>query len=268
MTDLMRTLTRSLSCAAACALLIVAASCGGGEAPPAEDAEPAAAAPAAATGPTGTAAVTGTVTFDGQPPNLRPLDMAADPVCAGKHDEPVMPQVLVLGEGNTMGWVFVKVSAGVPAGSYPAPPEPAVIDQNGCVYHPHVLGMMAGQPLKFLNSDGILHNVHGLPKENREFNLAMPATVTEQSVTLNRPEPLFPVKCDVHPWMNAYVAVMTHPFWAVTDEDGAYTIENLPAGTYTIEAWHERLGQQTSEVTVADGETATADFSFATPAGD
>jgi plastocyanin len=194
--------------------------------------------------------------------------MAADPVCAGKHDSPVMPQVLVLGEGNTMGWVFVKVSAGVPEGSYPPPSEPAVIDQNGCVYHPHVLGMMAGQELKFLNSDGILHNVHGLPKENREFNLGMPATVTEQSVTLNRPEPLFTVKCDVHPWMNAYVAVMTHPFWAVTGENGAYAIGSLPAGTYTIEAWHERLGQQTSEVTVADGETATADFAFATPAGD
>jgi plastocyanin len=270
MTDLMRTkLTRLLSGAAACALLIVAASCGGGEAPPAGEPEASSAAePAAATGPTGTAAVTGTVTFDGQAPNLRPLDMAADPVCAGKHDSPVMPQVLVLGEGNTMGWVFVKVSAGVPEGSYPPPSEPAVIDQNGCVYHPHVLGMMAGQELKFLNSDGILHNVHGLPKENREFNLGMPATVTEQSVTLNRPEPLFTVKCDVHPWMNAYVAVMTHPFWAVTGENGAYAIGSLPAGTYTIEAWHERLGQQTSEVTVADGETATADFAFATPAGD
>jgi len=107
----------------------------------------------------------------------------------------------------------------------------------------------------------------GLPEVNREFNLGMPANLTEKSVTLNQPEPLFPVKCDVHPWMNAWVAVMTHPFWAVTGEDGAYTIEDLPAGTYTIEAWHERLGTQTSEVTVADGETATADFAFAAPSG-
>ena len=142
-----------------------------------------------------------------------------------------------------------------------------MIDQNGCMYIPHVIGMMAGQELKFLNSDAILHNVHGLPKVNREFNLGMPASLTEKSVTLNQPEPLFPVKCDVHPWMNAYVAVMTHPFWAVTGEDGAYTIGNLPAGTYNIEAWHERLGTQTAEVTVADGETASADFAFATPSG-
>jgi plastocyanin len=207
------------------------------------------------------------VSYDGQVPTLRPLDMAADPVCAGKHDEPVMPQMLVLGDGNTLGNVFVKISEGAPSGSYPAPSEPAVIDQQGCVYHPHVLGMMAGQDLQFLNSDGILHNVHGLPKQNREFNIGMPANLTEKSVTLNQPEPLFPVKCDVHPWMNAYVAVMSHPFWAVTDEDGAYSIENLPAGTYTVEAWHERLGTQTSQITVADGEGASADFAFAPPAG-
>jgi hypothetical protein len=123
--------------------------------------------------------------------------------------------------------------------------------------------MMAGQELKFLNSDAILHNVHGLPKVNREFNLGMPASLTEKSVTLNQPEPLFPVKCDVHPWMNAYVAVMTHPFWAVTGEDGAYTIGNLPAGTYTIEAWHERLGAQTQKVSVTEAASAvTANFAF------
>jgi plastocyanin len=268
MTD-RKTLMRSLAGAAVCAVVLLAAACGGGEAPPAEPA-PEAAAPAAApaaTGPTGTAAVSGTVTYTGTPPSLPTLDMAADPVCAGKHPTPVTAELLVLGPGNTMGNVFVKVSAGAPEGTYPAPSEPAVIDQNGCMYIPHVIGMMAGQELKFLNSDAILHNVHGLPKVNREFNLGMPASLTEKSVTLNQPEPLFPVKCDVHPWMNAYVAVMTHPFWAVTGEDGAYTIGNLPAGTYTIEAWHERLGTQTAEVTVADGETASADFAFAAPSG-
>jgi plastocyanin len=267
MTD-RKTLMRSLAGAAVCAVVLLAAACGGGEAPPAEPA-PEAAAPAAApaaTGPTGTAAVSGTVTFTGTPPSLPTLDMAADPVCAGKHATPVPAQLLVLGPGNTMGNVFVKVSAGTPEGTYAAPSEPAVIDQNGCMYIPHVIGIMAGQELKFLNSDGILHNVHGLPKVNREFNLGMPASLTEKSVTLNQPEPLFPVKCDVHPWMNAYVAVMTHPFWAVTGEDGAYTIGNLPAGTYTIEAWHERLGTQTGSVTVAADGSQTLNFSFKVPA--
>lgn len=214
--------------------------------------------------PTGSATISGTVSYDGQVPNLNPLDMGADPACAAKHDSPVMPDMLVLGDGNTMGNIFVKVT-NPPEGSFPTPSEPAVIDQHGCRYIPHVVGVMAGQPLQFLNSDGLLHNVHGLPEENREFNIGMPATVTESSTTLNRPEPLFPVKCDVHPWMQAYVAVMSHPYFAVTDEDGQFTLEGLPAGTYTVEAWHERLGTQTAEVTVDDGGSATADFTFSTP---
>jgi plastocyanin len=209
--------------------------------------------------------ITGRIVYEGAVPTLRPVAMDADPACAAKHSSPVKPDLLVLGAGNALANVFVQVKSGAPAKQHAAPTTPVVIDQKGCMYHPHVVGVMAGQPLQFRNSDGILHNVHGLPKQNREFNLGMPATVTEQSVNLNRPEPLFPVKCDVHPWMNAYVAVMSHPFWAVTDEDGSYTIEDLPAGTYTVEAWHERLGTQTHEVTVTDGETGSADFQFAAP---
>jgi len=116
----------------------------------------------------------------------------------------------------------------------------------------------------FRNSDGILHNVHGLPSENREFNIGMPPTLKEKEQTFNKPEMAFPVKCDVHPWMKAYIAVMTHPYFAVTDRDGKFTIEGLPAGTYEIEAWHEKLGTQTAEVTV-DGDGATADFTFKVP---
>jgi plastocyanin len=253
-------------------LLLGACGGGGGGEQAAAPAEPAAggeaapAQPAGPAGPTGTASIAGTVTYAGAMPSLPPIQMNADPACAAKHDTPVPPQMLVLGDGNTMGNIFLKVS-NAPQGSYPVPSGKAEIDQEGCMYHPHVLGMMAGQELEFKNSDALLHNVHGLPKENREFNIGMPASLTEKSVTLNRPEPLFTVKCDVHPWMNAYVAVMSHPFWDVTEPDGQFTIGDLPAGTYTVEAWHEKLGTRTAEVTVADGESATVDFSFEAPSG-
>jgi plastocyanin len=208
--------------------------------------------------------VTGKVTYDDKVPTLRPLDMAADPACQAKHTTPVYPDVLVLGDGNTLANVFVAVK-NPPAGSHPAPKTPVVIDQHGCEYRPHVVGLLAGQPLVFKNSDGILHNVHGLPKVNNEFNLGMPATVTTKETVLNKPEPVFPVKCDVHPWMRAYAAVMTHPFFAVTGKDGKFSIKDLPAGTYEVEAWHEKLGTQTASVTVGASDAKSVDFSFKVP---
>ena len=207
--------------------------------------------------------VTGTIVYDDKVPNLKPLKMDADPACLEKHSAPVKSEVLVLGDGNAMANIFVQVS-NAPGGAHTPPSEPVVVDQLGCIYRPHVSGVMVGQPLKFKNSDGILHNVHGLPKENREFNIGMPPTLKEKDVKFTKPEPLFKVKCDVHPWMNAYVAVMSHPYFAVTDKDGKFTIDGLPAGSYEIVAWHERLGTQTQSVTVGDG-AATADFTFKMP---
>lgn len=215
----------------------------------------------------GDAGVSGTASFAGNVPNLPPVQMDADPQCASKHDGAVPAMALVLGDGNTMANVFVKVT-NPPAGDWSAPSQPAVIDQEGCRYHPHVMGMLVGQELVFINSDGLLHNVHGLPKANRDFNLGMPATVkTAKAGKLNTPEPAFEVKCDVHPWMQSYVAVMEHPFFAVTDEDGSFEIAGLPAGDYEVEAWHEKLGTRTGSVSVAAGETGTVDFSFDVPQG-
>lgn len=207
--------------------------------------------------------ITGTVKYEGAVPNLRPLNMAADPVCAAKHDEAPKPEVLVLGDGKTLGNVLVQVTKGVPEGkSYDVPKEPVVVTQKGCMYDPHVFGVMAGQPVKFLNPDGTLHNVHALPKKNREFNLAMPANRTEADKEFSKPEPMFPIKCDVHPWMQAYAAVFSHPFFAVTDSGGTYTIDGLEPGEYEITAWHEKLGTQTAKVTVSADSAGTADFTF------
>ena len=211
--------------------------------------------------------ITGTVTFDGKAPALKPLAMDADPACAKKHSGPVPSEALVLGTGNSMGNIMVWVSKGLPAGkTYAAPKTPVTLDQKGCQYVPHVMGIMVGQAYRILNSDGILHNLHALPKINSGFNKPMPATVKETSATFGKPEPLFPIKCDVHPWMQAYIGVYTHPFFSVTSTDGKYTISGLDPGTYEITAWHERLGTQTASVTVGASDTKTQNFKFAMPA--
>ena len=211
--------------------------------------------------------VTGTVTFDGKAPALKPLAMDADPACAKKHTSPAPSEMLVLGSGSTMANIMVYVSKGVPAGkTYPAPKTPVVLDQKGCQYVPHVMGIMVGQAYRILNSDGILHNLHALPKINSGFNKPMPATVKETSATFEKPEPIFPIKCDVHPWMQAYIGVYTHPFFSVTSTDGKFTISGLDPGTYEITAWHERLGTQTASVTVGASDTKTQNFKFAMPA--
>lgn len=211
--------------------------------------------------------ITGTITFDGKVPPLRPLTMDADPACAKKHSGPVANEMLVLGNGNAMGNIMVWVSKGLPAGkTWPTPKTPVTLDQKGCVYLPHVQGIMVGQTYRILNSDGILHNVHALPKINKGFNRAMPPTVKEATATFDKAESVFQIKCDVHPWMSAYVGVFTHPFFSVTSTDGKFTISGLDPGTYEITAWHERLGTQTASVTVGASDTKTQNFKFTTPA--
>jgi plastocyanin len=211
--------------------------------------------------------ITGTVTFDGKVPTLRPLAMDADPACAKMHSAPVPNEMLVLGNGNTMGNILVWVSKGLPAGKkWPAPKTPVVLDQKGCQYHPHVMGIMVGQTYKILNSDGVLHNVHALPTINQAFNRAMPATVKEATATFDKEEAVFHIKCDIHPWMSAYVGAFSHPFFSATSTDGKFTISGLDPGTYEITAWHERLGTQTATVTVGANDTKTQNFKFTAPA--
>ena len=252
-------------------IVMLAVGCGGGSdssgtsgttpaAPsePAAEPVPAQAAPAAA----GSASLTGTVVYEGRVPNLPALKMDADPGCAKKHSEPVRAETLVLGEGNALANAFVWAKSGVAQGAWPVPSEPVVLDQRGCQYKPHVSGLMVGQPLKILNSDQLLHNIHSLPKINSSFNRAMPASVTEAEFSFSKEEVLFKVKCDVHPWMNAWIGVVSHPFFAVTGTDGKFTISGLPAGTYEIEAWHEKMDARTASITLADGEAGSVDFSF------
>jgi plastocyanin len=217
-------------------------------------------APAGPPGRLGTAVVSGRVTLAGVPPANEKVAMTTDPFCAGHNPgETELPSYAV-GADGALANVLLRVTGGV-TGNYPAPTEAKQLDQKGCAYSPRVLALMTGQPLDIVSSDATLHNVHAAAKENMAFNLGMPAPGTRYTRTFQKPE-IVPFKCDVHPWMRAWVAVVPHPFFAVTGPDGLYAIKGLPAGTYTVEAWHEKLPAQTFSVTVADGETKAHDVTF------
>jgi plastocyanin len=221
---------------------------------------PAAAAPAAAA-VAGSATVTGKVAFEGTAPTMEKLKMEADAFCKSAHAEPVYSQEVVVNANNTLQWVFVYVKEGV-TGTYPAPTTAVTIDQHGCQYRPHIFGIQAGQPLKIINSDGTLHNIHALPKTNAEFNIGQPFKGMETVKKFDKPEVPLRFKCDVHKWMGAYAGVFTHPFFAVTNDQGTFEIKNLPPGNYVIEAWQEKYGAQTQNVTISGTEGKTVDFNF------
>ncbi|MDE2222805.1 MAG: carboxypeptidase regulatory-like domain-containing protein [Candidatus Omnitrophica bacterium] len=209
--------------------------------------------------------ITGTVTYNGPLPHERLIHMDADPVCYAVNKGNLHSSPIVVGDNNTLGNVFVFIKSGLSKTNYPPPSRPVVINQAGCNYNPHVVGVMVGQKVKFLNPDGTLHNVHGLCKINPEFNDAMPDFRKEMEKVFYKPEFMFPLRCDVHPWMQAWVAVMPHPFFAVTNATGRFEIDNIPNGTYTIEAWHERLGTRTATVTVTYNSRQNIDFTFTRP---
>ena len=211
--------------------------------------------------------ITGSVKFDGKTPKMKAIRMGADPICNAKHEVPARTEWFVAGPNGEMQNVFVYIKEGLDGKEYPAPETPVTIDQNGCVYKPHILGMRVGQPLEILNSDGTLHNVHALPKEkgNKEFNEAMPGARKRITKTFNTSEVMVKIKCDVHPWMGAYIGVLDHPCFSVTDDSGKYTLDDLPPGTYTVEAWHEKIPAQTATVTIEGDESVTLDFIFKKP---
>ena len=260
------------------AMVLALAACGGDDddddgggraAEPAPDSSQSAKepAPVAAATDNNDASITGTVTFKGDAPEMAVLDMAADPVCEGKNqEEPKRRQVLVLGDDQGIANVLVQIKGDLPAMEHEASAATVEFNQGGCQYTPHVFALRAGETLKILNPDGTLHNVHAFSKVNAEFNEAMPKFRTELEKVFDKAEPTpFAVKCDVHPWMNAWAAVFDHPYFAVTGSDGSFTIGNLPAGTYELEIWHERLPAQTVTVTVAAGEEATVDTEMEVP---
>ena len=207
----------------------------------------------------------GHVKYDGKPPKKKRLRMDAAPVCGSSHSGPVYSENFKMAKDGSMAEALVYLKDVSYDGGVPS--EPAVLDQKGCIYMPHVFGMVAGQELLIKNSDATLHNIHSMPKVNKEFNFAMPKVVKEKKSTfsLSEPDPFY-IKCDVHPWMKSWVLVSDHPFFAVTDENGNFSIEGIPAGTYEVVCWQEKFGKRTitKKVTIGDGDT-TENFVFSRP---
>jgi len=231
---------------------------------PAAAPAPAATAPAAATlgvaGAFGTGVISGTVKLKGKAPEMKAVT-TPDPFCA-RH--PVKEEDVLVGAGNGLRNVVVRVVKGA-TGTYEAPKTAAVVDQSGCMYRPRVQVAMAGQPVQIQNSDQTLHNVHSYKGPSTMFNQAQIPGMAPITKTFADGGQLVKFKCDVHPWMTGYVAIATNPFFAVSDADGNFKIEKLPPGTYTLEAWHERLGTRTADVQVAADQAATVALELAMP---
>jgi len=202
--------------------------------------------------------ISGIISFKGAPPKLKPLDMTQDPACPQSSQ----PAEAVVVNGGKLANVFVYVKEGLSQGAFATPAEPVVLDQKGCRYIPHVLGIMAAQPLKILNTDTADHNIHAMPHNNTEFNESQSANSKPVVKTFTNPEMMIPVQCNQHPWMRAYINVMSHPYFAVSDAEGKFSIRNLPPGEYTLAAVHEKLGEQTMRVKVGPKMDSDARFTF------
>ncbi len=250
----------SLSVLALLTVLLVA--CGGGETAeaPAPEAAPEAAA-GIAPDLSEAGSVSGKVSFEGTKPKMARIRMGAEPTCEAKHSGPTYSQEVSLNEDGTLQYVFVWVKEGLEAYKFNTPAEQAQLNQNGCLYSPHVFGVMVNQEIGISNSDSVTHNIHPVPANNREWNISQ-SPDQEYTRSFPRQEIMVPVKCNVHPWMKAYIGVVSHPYFSVTGDDGSFNLNDLPPGDYTIEAWHEKFGTQEQKLTVEPNGASEIEFVF------
>ena len=203
--------------------------------------------------------IEGKVTYTGTPPKMKPIDMAKEPTCAKEHNPPEMAQNVVTGPGNALEYVVVYISAGGPPS--PTPTQAVRYDQKGCMYIPHVLPMQVDQPLQIYTDDPFAHNIHPLPKLNPEWNKSQPPGAPPIETKWSKPE-FIEVKCNIHPWMHGYFTVLKTSHYAVTDNNGSFSLKGLPPDKYTVTSWQEQYGTQSQEVTLAAGETKTISFAY------
>lgn len=206
--------------------------------------------------------VTGKIYFQGEKPKLLPLDMRHDPICVSEHEGTVYAQDGAVNDNGTLPNAFVYIKSGT--GKLPETPPRNSVDltQQGCMYEPHVLGIMVGQPLQVLTLDPTTHNIHVMGTANRDWNVTQQPGSPSVIRRFARPEVMIPVHCNEHPWMKAYIGVVSNPFYAVTGSDGSFTLKDVPPGEYTVEVWTATFGTQEQKVEVRAGETASLDFTF------
>jgi plastocyanin len=206
--------------------------------------------------------LSGRVALDGAPPKRRVINTSKDAACGKLHgDKPVMDEDLIVDTGGGVKNSFVFVRRGAPKQDYPLPEKPAKLDQQGCMFQPRVQGVRVGQRLLVANADPVTHNVRTFPVVNQAFNFGQPPDTEVRERVFTQAEREVEVQCDIHPWMHAYIFVMDHPFFSVSDGDGAYAIQGLPPGDYTLECWHEKLGKQRKDVKLGD-EPLDVSFTF------
>lgn len=211
--------------------------------------------------PTGNeGSISGTIAFTAPPPALRKIQMDSDPNCAKRAGDATSEEVVVT-DGHLAN-VIVFIKSGLPKNTFPTPADEVTLDQVGCRYVPHVLALQTNQTLKVLNSDATSHNVHPVPKNNREWNETQYPSAPPIVKKFANEEVLIPIKCNQHSWMKAYVAVLNHPFHSVSGKDGSFVIKGVPPGTYEVEAFHEKVQSKSVQVTVTAKAETKANFSF------
>ncbi len=254
--------TRFLCFAALSTLLFVAlAGCGKKQ----ETSETTAPAGTAVGVPVDTAtagSISGTVELNGAAPRMKTINMAAEPSCAKQHSTPATSQEVLVGKNNGLENVVVYLKGNFSEYKFDSKLAPATITQKGCMYDPHVVVLETGQALQVINADPVTHNIHPIPKDNREWNESQPPGAPPIDQSFAHQEIAIPVKCNIHPWMKAYIAVFDDPYFAVTQKDGSFDLKNVPPGTYTLVAWHELYGTSEQPVTIGSKESKTVNITF------
>jgi hypothetical protein len=206
--------------------------------------------------------VSGRILYKGKRPAPKPIDMSEEPACVEARHGKAYDESLVVDKKGDLANAFIYIKSGLEGKTFAVPADPVTIDQNGCWFRPRVLGIQTGQTLKIVNSDPVTHNIHPMAQVNREWNHSQGADDPPMARRFLKPEIMIPVKCNIHSWMHAFIGVLDHPYFAVSQEDGTFEIKNLPPGTYTIAVWTQTLGTQERQLAVAPHGKADANFTF------